>query len=603
MNRNETKNTLGYLFGRMWHYSEGNRLNVGLYFLMSGISEIIDTIFGPIIWAKMILIVTVEGVTDQSIRVLYWLLSLIIARILVSWLFHGWARVLEQENAFKVRFNYRGFLMKGVMTLPLEWHSDHHSGDTIDKIGKGTTALFEFSEDSFLVIQSAIKLVGSYIALVYFSHSASYIVFGMLAVSALITMSFDRILIGQYKELNKVENHIAERVLDAVSNISTVIILRVEKLVFDGIMNSTRKPYDLFKRNIRLNEFKWFLTALSCNLMIVIVVGAYFWKNKGAAAGILVAHFYLLTSYLDKISELFYRFADMYSGIIRRKSRVMNAEELSDDFIEESFANHVLKPGWKRLDIRGLSFAYCSENGAKFRLDDISFSAARGERIALVGQTGSGKTTFLRVMRDLHHPEGLSLSVDGEEIPHGFEGIARAITLVQQKPEIFARTILENITMGAEYDMDFILKFTDMACFTDVAMALPKKFDSSIKEKGVNLSGGQQQRLALSRGLLACHDKDIILLDEPTSSLDAVTEIKVYENIFRGFRGKTIVSTIHQLHLLPLFDRICVFDNGKIVASGTLPELLTSCPVFVSLWEAMQKAAAGKRTEQFGESE
>jgi ABC-type bacteriocin/lantibiotic exporter with double-glycine peptidase domain len=150
--------------------------------------------------------------------------------------------------------------------------------------------------------------------------------------------------------------------------------------------------------------------------------------------------------------------------------------------------------------------------------------------------------------------------------------------------------------MGAEHELDFVLRFTDMACFTSVVESLPKKFDSSIQEKGVNLSGGQQQRLALSRGLLACHDKDIILLDEPTSSLDTITEISVYQNIFKGFSGKTIISTIHQLHLLPLFDRVCVFDKGQIIASGTLQELLSSCPKFVSLWEAMQRAAAGNTT-------
>ena len=78
----------------------------------------------------------------------------------------------------------------------------------------------------------------------------------------------------------------------------------------------------------------------------------------------------------------------------------------------------------------------------------------------------------------------------------------------------------------------------------------------SIKEKGVNLSVGQQQRLALARGLLACHDKDVVLLDEPTSSLDTATEMKVYRNIFREFREKTIISSIHRLHLLPLFHKM-----------------------------------------------
>jgi ABC-type multidrug transport system fused ATPase/permease subunit len=188
-------------------------------------------------------------------------------------------------------------------------------------------------------------------------------------------------------------------------------------------------------------------------------------------------------------------------------------------------------------------------------------------------------------MRDLYHPRSLELTVDQQKIPDGFGGISRAIALVPQNPEIFATTILENITLGAEYNLDVVQHFTDMACFSDVVEDLPRKFSSSIKEKGVNLSGGQQQRLALARGLLACHDKDVVLLDEPTSSLDTATEMKVYRNIFREFREKTIIASIHRLHLLPLFHRIYVFSNGQIIASGTLTDLLTQCSEFQELWQ------------------
>jgi len=356
-------------------------------------------------------------------------------------------------------------------------------------------------------------------------------------------------------------------------------------------MHKVERPYELFRHNQRLNELKWFMTGMCCDIMTVLVVMIYFWQHSGSTPGTLVASFYILISYLERISQLFFRFTEMYGTIVRHKSRIMNSEELSKDFRTENFTNHILPKNWQKLSVSNLSFSYHNGDNVELHLNNVSFSVNHGEQVAFVGETGSGKTTFLKIMRDLYHPRELILSVDGEVIPQGFEGISRAISLAQQDPEILASSILTNITMGAEHDLDFVLKFTDMACFTDVALSLPKKFNSSIKEKGINLSGGQQQRLALSRGLLACHDKDIVLLDEPTSSLDTITEITVYQNIFREFKGKTIISTIHQLHLLPLFDRICVFDKGEIVASGTLSELLSSCPKFVSLWEAMQKAA------------
>ncbi|MEK7113823.1 MAG: ATP-binding cassette domain-containing protein, partial [Patescibacteria group bacterium] len=129
----------------------------------------------------------------------------------------------------------------------------------------------------------------------------------------------------------------------------------------------------------------------------------------------------------------------------------------------------------------------------------------------------------------------------------------------------------------------------DMAAFSDVLKRLPKGLESNIVEKGVNLSGGEKQRLALARGLLASKDKDIILLDEPTSSVDFHNELYIYENIFASFPKKTVISSIHRLHLLSLFDEIFFFKDGKIITRGTLEELKTNSPEFMSLWDKYLK--------------
>lgn len=407
----------------------------------------------------------------------------------------------------------------------------------------------------------------------------------MVLVSGYITISFDRVLIGKYKQLSRAENKISESVFDAISNITTVIILRVEKLVFSAIMHKVEEPFELQKRSNLLNEIKWFLTSICCATMVVIVLGVYFRQIVNLGQPVMIGSVYLIIQYLGRITNLFFRFNSMYGNFVKLKARVLNSEELSRDFKTENFTNHVLPKAWQRLNVNGLNFSYHNKGNGDLHLEDVSLSLARGERIAFVGESGSGKTTFLKIMRDLYHPRSLQLTVDGQNVLDGFGGISRAIALVPQNPEIFATTILENITLGADYDLEFVQHFTDMACFTDVVEDLPKKFDSSIKEKGVNLSGGQQQRLALARGLLACHDKDVVLLDEPTSSLDTGTEMKVYRNIFREFRNKTIISSIHRLHLLPLFHKIYVFNEGRIIASGNLSELLTQCPEFQELWQ------------------
>ncbi len=579
-------NPLRYLTVQTWKYAGNWRPRVVITVILFVIAQSVDLFIPPLLWARIMDTVQGQGITPESMRTLALLLAGTLIADVVFWVFHGPARVWECTAAFAMRMHYRRHFLKGVMTLPLEWHVDHHSGDTIDKIGRGASGLYDFSSQSYAVIYAIVKLVGSYAMLAYFSPPAGVIVLVMVLLTGWIITRFDRVLVRQYDELNRAENAIAESVFDAISNIATAVILRVERLVFDAIMAKVVQPFALYRKNCRVNEVKWFLTNICCNLMVSAVLLVYFWQHIGTPKGILVGTVYLLIKYLENVSQLFFNFAYLYGEILQRRSRVRNAEELAVDFRSESFANHVLPPEWRHLEVAGLNFSYAGPDTSAQQLIDISFTILRGERIALVGATGSGKTTLLKVMRDLYHPQSGSLVVDGVPIAEGFAGIARAISLIPQEPEIFASTILKNVTMGAEHEMASVARFVEMADFASVVEQLPRGYDSLTKERGVSLSGGQKQRLALSRGLLASSDKDIILIDEPTSSLDAATELRVYQNIFEAFAPATIISSIHRLHLLPLFDRIFMFDAGRIVAIGTIDELLSSCRQFQELWRA-----------------
>jgi len=113
--------------------------------------------------------------------------------------------------------------------------------------------------------------------------------------------------------------------------------------------------------------------------------------------------------------------------------------------------------------------------------------------------------------------------------------------------------------------------------------------ESNIQEKGVNLSGGQKQRLALARGILAAKESEVVLLDEPASSVDPKTEVQIYEHVFAAFAEKAMVSSLHRLHLLPLFDYIYVLENGSIVAEGKFEELRQESETFKSLWKHQEE--------------
>lgn len=539
--------------------------------------------FEPLVVAKLLNIIQEQGINSNSLPQIYITISLFLLITILFWIFHGPARVIETKNAFKIRANYKKYLIEGTMDLPAEWHADHHSGDTIDKIEKGTSALYNFSSRSFEVIEMMVRFISSYIALAYFNLHASYLIALITIITVFIILQFDKKLIIQYRELYKTENKISAKIFDAISNITTVIILRIEKLLLNNIMKKVLQPFKLFSKNMKLNETKWFIVSLLTSIMMVSVLGSFIWEEYSLGATIMIGTIYALYGYVQRITGLFYRFAYRYGDIVRQRTAVANAQEISNQFTNKDKKEQFPMNKWNKLVIKNLNFSYDDKKA----LNNINITINRKDRIALIGESGSGKTTFLKILRELYIPSHVEVELDNKK-SSGFCRINNHISLIPQDPEIFNSTIKKNITFGINHSIKYIKKYTDMSCFTEVIERLPNKWNSKIVEKGVNLSGGEKQRLALARGLLASEDKEIILLDEPTSSVDSKNEMEIYMNIFRTFRNKTIISSVHRLHLLPYFDNIYFFKKGKIIASGRFDVLVNKSKEFKKLWDKYQ---------------
>jgi ABC-type multidrug transport system fused ATPase/permease subunit len=164
-------------------------------------------------------------------------------------------------------------------------------------------------------------------------------------------------------------------------------------------------------------------------------------------------------------------------------------------------------------------------------------------------------------------------------------------TLVPQDPEIFESSIGNNVTMGLDRTPSEVHRACDLARLTPVIEGLPEGLETEISERGVNLSGGQKQRLALARGILASRGSSLIMLDEPTSSLDATTEVALYRNLLAEIPDACVVSSIHRLHLLPMFDVVVLLAEGRIVDQGSMAELLDRQPSFNAMWRSYAGAA------------
>jgi len=212
----------------------------------------------------------------------------------------------------------------------------------------------------------------------------------------------------------------------------------------------------------------------------------------------------------------------------------------------------------------------------------VTLALTRGERIALVGPSGSGKSTLLRVLAGLYDVQHGRFEVDGIA-RLGLQNLASVATLIPQDAEVFEATVRENLAFGEAVDAAAIEAAIATSGFTAVLETLPLGLDTPITERGMNLSGGQRQRLCLARGLLAARGSSLLLLDEPTSALDAVTEAEVHRRLAESFAGACIVASVHRMSLLEHFDRVVLMDEGRIVDSGTVGELLGRQALFREL--------------------
>jgi ABC-type multidrug transport system fused ATPase/permease subunit len=168
-------NPISSLAKKAWNFSAGNRPRVVLFVIFFIIANIIS-LLEPLIVAKILNTVQEHGISQENFHTYLFLISLFIIQTVAFWIFHGPARVIETTNAFLVRANYKQYLLRGTLSLPLDWHTDHHSGDTIDKIEKGSKAIYDFSENGFQFIQAIVRFIGSLVALALFDFNTLFVI-------------------------------------------------------------------------------------------------------------------------------------------------------------------------------------------------------------------------------------------------------------------------------------------------------------------------------------------------------------------------------------------------------------------------------------------
>ncbi len=576
-----------------WRYARTERKNFIIVYSLFALTNIVLAV-NPILLGWFI-----NKIQKDNKNILYYTGLYAAAYMglkLLGWIFHGPARIMERKLAFTVSRNFLHEVYHQTLNLPIQWHKEHHSGSTINRIRKAYESLRHFFDGGFSYLHAIFKFIFSFGAMIYFSPVFGSIGVLLGALTIWVIFKFDKPFIKTLNDVNEKEHKISSNLFDSLSNILTVITLRLEKSMETGLMAKVKDLWLPLRKNILINEWKWFAADMLVALTYVVITFGFIYQNLEPGKVFYIGSLVTLLGYVTQFTSVFQDVALQYTQIVQFNTDVLTTNIITDAYKsqKENSLEHNLPVYWNSIEVKNLNFTHKKLQGEENKLPNlhgINLRIQRGQRIALIGESGSGKSTLLAALRGLYKLESCEIFIDDEK-SKDLSTLRQSISLFPQEPEIFENTLLYNITLGLQYDEAQIIEVCDQAHLLKIIKQLPQGLNTFIHERGANLSGGQRQRLALARGILAARNSDLILLDEPTSSVDPITEALLYKNLFETFKDKAIISSLHRMHLLTQFDYIYVLKQGRIIDEGSFDYLMYNSIAFQEMWkhqEALQK--------------
>ena len=318
-----------------------------------------------------------------------------------------------------------------------------------------------------------------------------------------------------------------------------------------------------------INTVTAFLVQI--NTVIVVVMGVYMIKEMELTMGGLIAAVILSSRAIAPMGQV----VGLAASYEQTKTAYKTVEGIMEMPVERPEGKKFVRRESIKGDIEFKDVVFAYPDAQKGALNKISFSIKAGEKVGIIGKNGSGKTTIEKMILGLYEPTEGSILVDGIDINQiDPVDLRKNIGYVPQDVVLFNGTVKENIVYKyPAIDDASILKAAKISGTDEFVNAHPLGFDMPVYERGDGISGGQRQSIAIARAFLL--DSPIMILDEPTNSLDNTTENKIKKLLAQNLKDKTVLLVTHKSSLLSLVDRLIVVDNGKVVMDGEKNRVLT----------------------------
>jgi ATP-binding cassette subfamily B protein len=579
------KNWSGTL-GRIWSYLSRRKVKLSLVLLMVFASSALALLGPYMVGIAIDQFIAGEATSSSWAWFLLGLAAVYVLFSLTSWLQNIWMIEIAQETVFRMRYDLFAHLHK----LPIPFFGKRQQGEIMSRVTNDIENVSSTLNSSAIqIFSSVLTLIGTLGVMLWLSPLLTLLTFIVVPLMALgmrwITRRTGPLFKERQRKLGELNGYIEE----TLSGQRIIKAFSQEERVIRGFE----------ERNMRIRISAFWAQTISGfipklmnglnNLSFAIVagIGGILAIQGSVTVGVIIIFVEYARQFTRPLNDLANQWNTLLSAIAgaERVFEVLDEDEESKDEGAAISLDNI--QGNVRFD--KVSFGY--DEGRDI-LRDISFEAKPGEMIALVGPTGAGKTTLIQLLSRFYDPTDGMITVDGHKVTTiRRENLRSHMAFVLQDSFLFQGTIRENIRFGrldaTDEEVEIASKLANAHSFI---MRMKNGYDRVLQADGSGISQGQKQLLAIARAILA--DPSILVLDEATSSIDTVTEIKIQEGLERLMHGRTSFVIAHRLNTIRQADRILVLKDGKLLEQGSHDELLKQGGFYSELYNSQLRKKA-----------
>ncbi len=461
-------------------------------------------------------------------------------------------------------------LFNNLLTLPNRYFDNHNSGHLISRITYNVTMVTGAATDAVkVIVREGMTVVFLFGTLLWMNWKLTLVMVAILPIIALMVSSTSKKFRKQSKKIQVAMGDVTHVASETIQNYRVVRSFGGEPYERARFLESSVSNTDKQLRMIKTNAVYTPSLQLVIYSAMAVLLFLVLLLRGDSSPGDLVAYIIMAGLLPKPIRQL----SEVSSTIQKGVAGAESIFEQLDEVPENDSGTVELAQVSGQLEVRDLTFTY--PNTENPVLENISFTAEKGQMVALVGRSGSGKSTLANLIPRFYEHQHGQILLDGTEVQDfTLANLRRHMALVTQQVSLFNDTVAKNIAYGdlADASIEEIKAASEAAYAAEFIERMPQGYDTIVGENGVLLSGGQRQRLAIARALLK--NAPLLILDEATSALDTESERHIQAALDHAVQGRTTLVIAHRLSTIEKADLILVMDQGRIVERGNHQELL-----------------------------